>query len=354
MVMLANFVGPDALSESAAGLKPFSMELKQLSYFLAVAESGSFSKAAVRLTVAQPILSRQVKLLESELGVELLYRNGRGVILSEAGKMLDTYARSVVSLVEKAKSEIGALRAEPRGRVAIAMPPSIGWMLTGPVVVRCREAFPEIVLHLAEGFSGHVAEWLSTGRVDIGIVYQAPRLSTLATEPLLSDELILLGAVDDPAGLGGDTAPTSKLAEIPMILPARPHGLRVLIDNELQKLGVLASVAFEVDAMPSTLSLVEQGVGYTVLSEGAVKHLLNAGRIRSWSLIKPTLRRELLLATSTQRPMSVATRLVARLIREEVQAILRGDNPLGGARAGRAAAESSTSEVAAHQQLNET
>jgi LysR family nitrogen assimilation transcriptional regulator len=157
------------------------MELKQLDYFLGVAESGSFSKAAIRLSVAQPILSRQIKLLESELGVELLYRNGRGVVVSEAGKVLETYARGVVGLVEKAQSEIGSLKAEPRGRVAIAMPPSIGWMLTGPLVVRCREAFPGILLHLAEGFSGHVAEWLSTGRVDIGVVYQAPRLSTLQT-----------------------------------------------------------------------------------------------------------------------------------------------------------------------------
>ena len=88
----------------------------------------------------------------------------------------------------------------------------------------------------------------------------------------------------------------------------------------------VANVVFEVDAMPSTLSLVERGVGYTVLSEGAVKHLLTAGRIRSWSLTNPTLMRELLLATSTQRPMSVATRLVARLIRDEVQVILRGGN----------------------------
>jgi len=221
--------------------------------------------------------------------------------VSEAGKVLETYARSVVGLVEKAQSEIGSLKAEPRGRVAIAMPPSIGWMLTGPLVVRCREAFPGILLHVAEGFSGHVAEWLSTGRVDIGVVYQAPRLQT---EPLLSDELILLGAVDDPAGLGGDRVPTKRLADIPVILPARPHGLRVLIDNELEKLGVVANVVFEVDTMPSTLSLVERGVGYTVLSEGAVKHLLNAGRIRSWSLTEPTLIRELLLATSTQRPMS--------------------------------------------------
>lgn len=305
------------------------MELKQLSYFLGVAECGSFSKAAIRLSIAQPILSRQVKLLETELGVELLYRNGRGVVLSEAGKLLEAYAQNVVRLVGQAQSEIGTLREEPRGRVAIAMPPSIGWMLTGPLVLRCREAFPSIMLHLAEGFSGHVAEWLSTGRIDIGIVYQAPRRPTLTTEPLMSDELVLLGPVDDPAGLGGDSVETARLAQIPMILPARPHGLRVLIDNELEKLGVTARVEFEVDAMPSTLSLVERGIGYTVLSESAVTDLLAAGRIRRWSLRDPTLWRQLLLATSTQRPMSVATRLVARLIRDEMQAILRGKSQVG-------------------------
>jgi LysR family nitrogen assimilation transcriptional regulator len=300
------------------------MEFKQLSYFLGIAESGSFSKAAIRLSVAQPILSRQIKLLESELGVELLYRNGRGIVLSEAGKLLESYAKSVVHLVGQAQSEIGALRAMPQGRVAIAMPPSIGWVLTGPLVLRCREAFPNILLHLAEGFSGHVAEWLSTGRIDIGIVYQAPWRPTLQAEPLFSDELILLGAVNDPAGVGGDTVSTIRLAEIPLILPARPHGLRVLVDNALEQLGVSARVEFEVDAMPSTLSLVEKGVGYTVLSEAAVKHLLKAGRIRSWSLVEPVLTRELMLATSTQRPMSVGTRLVTRLIRDQVQAILRG------------------------------
>ena len=141
-------------------------------------------------SVAQPILSRQIKVLESELGVELLYRNGRGIVLSEVGKLLESYAHSVVKLVGQARSEIDAMRLMPQGRVAIAMPPSIGWVLTGPLVLQCRKAFPNIAMHVVEGFSGHVAEWLSTGRVDIGIVYQAPRLPTLATEPLFSDELI--------------------------------------------------------------------------------------------------------------------------------------------------------------------
>ncbi|MCB1516483.1 MAG: LysR family transcriptional regulator [Hyphomicrobiaceae bacterium] len=298
------------------------MELKQLSYFLGVAECGSFSKAAIRLSVAQPILSRQVRLLESELGVELLYRNGRGVVLSEAGKLLEKYAQSVINTVNQAQAEINTLRETPQGRVAIAMPPSIGWVLSGPLVLRCREAYPDILLHLVEGFSGHVAEWLSTGQIDIGIVYQAPRITTLTTEPLLADELILLGPVSDPAGIGGDTVETSRLAEIPMILPGRPHGLRVLVDSELDKLGVEARVEFEVDAMPSTLSLVEQGIGYTILSEGAASDLLQADRIRRWTLTDPSIRRELLLATSTQRPMSVATRLVARMLRDKVREIM--------------------------------
>jgi LysR family nitrogen assimilation transcriptional regulator len=141
---------------------------------------------------------------------------------------------------------------------------------------------------------------------------------------LFSDELILLGAVDDPAGLGGNAVETARLAQIPMILPARPHGLRVLIDNALAQLGLSARIELEVDAMPSTLSLVGQGVGYTVLSEGAVKHLLKAGQIRSWSLTEPVLMRELLLATSTQRPMSIATRLVTKLIRDQIHIILHG------------------------------
>ena len=296
-----------------------SMELKQLTYFLCVAESGSFSKAAVLLSVAQPVLSRQMKLLETELGVELFYRNGRGTVLSEAGKLLDTHARSVMDSLHRARAEIAATRSAPQGRVVIAMPPSIGWVLTAALVRRCRAEFPDINLHVVEGFSGHVTEWLSTGRIDIGVVYNAPRRPTLTTEPLFADELVMLGPAHDPAEIGGETVAAARLGTIPLILPARPHGLRVLIDDVLAKLGLAACVELEVDAMTATLSLVEQGAGYTILSETAAQHLLGAGRIRSWPIVDPVIPRQLMLATSTQRPMSVATRIVTRLIREQAK-----------------------------------
>jgi LysR family transcriptional regulator, nitrogen assimilation regulatory protein len=324
LVALAGGVVPDAAHLVAGALRRAAqnnadtgMELKQLGYFVAVAEAGSFSKAAVALSVAQPILSRQIKLLETELGVELLYRNGRGIVLSEAGKILDAHARTTLDTIDRARTEISALRAKPQGRVVIAMPPSIGWVLTGPLVRRCREAFPDITLHVVEGFSGHVAEWLSTGRVDVGIVYNASRRASLTTEPLFSDDLVLLGPAGNPAGLAGATVPARRLADIPLILPARPHGLRVLIDQVLAELKLAARVEFEVDAMPSTLGLVEEGVGYTVLSDTAAAQRIAAGRIRAWTIVDPVITRQLILATSTQRPMSVATRLVARLIRDQ-------------------------------------
>jgi len=303
------------------------MELKQLKYFLCVAEVGSFSRAAVMLSVAQPILSRQIKALEQDLSAELFYRNGRGIVLSEAGKLLEGYAKEVIGIVDRASFEITAMKSAPRGRITIAMPPSIGWVLTVPLVRRCRREFPMINLHVVEGFSGHVTEWLSTGRIDIGVVYNAPRLPALLTEPLLEERLVLLGPAGDPAGVGKTAVQVAQLAEIPLILPARPHGLRVLIDRTLEKVGVTANVQMELDAMASTLGLVEEGVGYTILCDAAVRPLVAAGRIRSWPIEAPVMTRQLMLATSTQRPMSVATRVVAKLIRQQVADLFAQERP---------------------------
>ena len=156
-------------------------------------------------------------------------------------------------LLQQARSEIAATRSTPRGTVVIAMPPSIGWVLTTALVRRCRTEYPDIHLHMMEGFSGHVAEWLSTGRIDIGIVYDAPRRPTLAAEPLFADELVLLGPTSDPANVGDMPVAAARLGEIPLILPAQPHGLRVLVDEVLAKLGVPPKIELEVEAMTAHL-----------------------------------------------------------------------------------------------------
>ncbi|GAA4341376.1 LysR substrate-binding domain-containing protein [Pigmentiphaga soli] len=295
------------------------MELKQLEYFLAIVETGAFSRAALKLSVGQPVLSRQIRALELELGADLYHRTGRGIVLTEAGKMLAEHAQAMAERSAVIKSEFRALGSALIGRVAIGMPPSVGAVLTTPLVARFHHEYPQVSLGVTEGFSGHVLEWLIDARIDVAILYNAPRISTLAADPLVTDELILLGPVADPAGAGNGQVEAERLSRIPLILPSRPHGLRVVVDECLMKAGIRPNIQVEIDAMPSTLMLVERGVAYTILSYSCVHHLVQAGRIRYWPIVEPTLTRTMVLATSTQRPVTKAARVLARMARTQIQ-----------------------------------
>jgi len=299
------------------------MDIKQLKVFSTAAACGSFSRASVTLSIAQPALSRYVKALETELGVKLFYRNGRGIILTEAGKLLDQYAKGILEQAARVASEIAALQLSPQGSVAIGMPPSVGSVLTVPLVERYREQYPQIAMRVVEGFSGHVLEWLLTGKIDVAVLYNQPAMSNVLSEPLLKEELVLLGAANDPSKLPAGQVQARMLAEIPMILPSRPHGLRLLIDQVFGKAGIQPNIIMEIDAMPSTLKLVEKGIGYTVLSYSTVHHLVKAGRIRCFSIVRPQLTRQLLLATSSQRPMTMATRALTKIVTMQMRELVQ-------------------------------
>jgi len=141
------------------------MDIKKLKAFSVVGDFGSFSRAAGMLGMAQPVLSRQVRSLEEELGVQLVHRNGRGIALTEAGVLLNEYAKGILATLARAQSEVSALRASPRGNVVIGMPPSMGSVLTVPLIQRFRSEYPSINMRVIEGFSGYLLEWLTTGKI---------------------------------------------------------------------------------------------------------------------------------------------------------------------------------------------
>lgn len=299
------------------------MELRQLEYFLAIAESKSFSRASLRISVAQPILSRQIKALEQELGVAVYHRTGHGVELSEAGKRLEQYARGILDTMATAKQELATFGLEPSGRLLIGMPPSVQAVLAAPLVARFRRNFPQASLGIMEGFSGHVQEWLTTGRLDIAILYQTPYNGMLISDPLLTDELFLLGPISDPAHTGEGPVRMGALRDIPLILPNRPHGLRILIDESLAKAGITPNIQLEMDAMNSTLSLIESGIGYyTILSYSSAHDLIEKRRIRYWKIIDPTITRTLVIASSTQRPSTKFSRDAVMYVRQLVRQLV--------------------------------
>jgi len=297
------------------------MELRQLELFIGIAESGAYSRAAMRLSISQPILSRQVRALEDELGVTLFHRTGRGVTLTEAGVLLEQYARGLVETAHSAAAAVKAIGGAPSGPVVVGMPASISAVLSVSLIEAFRRAYPGMSLKFMEGYSGHVLEWLAAGRTDISVLYDAPRLSipALPTEALLTDELFLLGPASDPAGVGRGPVPAARLSRIPMILPSRPHGIRVLVDESLDSIGLAPNVEMEIDAMHSMLRLVESGLGYTVLSYSCVAAQIAQRRMRIWRIVQPTITRTLVIAASTQRPSTHAVRALSTLLRRQIQ-----------------------------------
>ena len=295
------------------------MEIKQLKYFLAVTELGTFSKAAVVLSVAQPVLSRQIRSLEEELGAELLYRNGRGIVVTEAGKLLVDRARLILGEASAIATDIDALRASPSGKLILGLPPTASAILSVPLIERFRESFPRVKLKVQEGYSGHVLEWLSTGRIDVAVLYDAPKTSTLLTQPLIEEELLLIGPANTPAELREKPIQGVMLGELPLILPSHPHGLRLLVETLLGRIKVIPEVECEIDSLSATLDLVERGIGYGILPYASVIKQVRAGSLVVMQIVEPRMSRQLVLATSTQLPTTNATRSLARTVKELVR-----------------------------------
>ena len=146
------------------GIYNLWVDIKQIEYFVRVAEMGSFTRAANSLNVAQPALSRQVRLLEVELRQNLLVRNGRGAVMTEAGKVLLEHGRGILHQVERAHEELGRVRGALAGRVAIGLPPSIAKVLTVPLTREFRAQLPQAALSISEGLSNAMQEAIVNGR----------------------------------------------------------------------------------------------------------------------------------------------------------------------------------------------
>jgi LysR family nitrogen assimilation transcriptional regulator len=245
------------------------VNLKQLEYFVNVAEMGSFSKAALILNIAQPALSRQVRLLETDLRVTLLMRNGRGVVLTEAGKRLFDHSIGILQLVSRVEEDIQATRGEPAGRIVVGLPPSMGRMLALPLVESFRRTLPKARLAIVEGLTTHLAEWISTGRVDVGLLHNPEAQSALEITPVLDEPLGLVSPARQ-AGRRRATVTFADLIRYPLIVPERTHAIRKLLETQAALTGHKLQVALEVSSVQSILELVRAGYGHAVLTATAL------------------------------------------------------------------------------------
>jgi LysR family nitrogen assimilation transcriptional regulator len=295
------------------------MDLKQLEYFLRVAELGSFTQASRALNVAQPALSRQVRMLEVGLRQTLLNRNGRGVTTTEAGKLLLEHCRGILHQVERAKEDLGRVRGALAGRVAVGIAPSPSKMMTVELTRAFRKRLPNATLSISEGLSMVMQEWLLAGRLDIALLYNPMPSPELDISPLTCEALYLIG----PRGERPVTSPVmlSALASIPLIIPNRPHTIRMLLESRMSLIGCKPMISLEIDGVPAILDLVADGAGYAVLTRHAVLTSAHPTAYQVRPIVQPELLSRLCLATASGRITTLTQNAMLDLIRETVRRV---------------------------------
>lgn len=331
------------------------MDLLQLRYFVRVAELGSFTRAAAALGVAQPALSRQVRLLELELRQTLLRRTGRGAVPTEAGSVLLEHGRGILHQIERAREALAQVRGGGlSGRVALGLPPSVVRVLAVPLMQAFRARMPEARLAISEGLSTAMLESLVAGRLDVAVLYNAAPQPEVEIAPLANEELLLIErACDSANGSACDSSNDSaaentndggcaadldrraislaELSRLPLVIPSQPNAFRRHVEATLASAGLRPNIAMEVDGVRAILDLVAGGAGCAVLSRQSVDSaphpaVFRARRIRTPRA--PALHIALFTAVSARRPTTDTQSALLAMVRTLVSERMQGGDQL--------------------------
>lgn len=288
------------------------MDLKQLEYFIAVVEKGSFSKAAIYLSLAQPSISRKIALLEDELGQRLLERTGRGVRPTEAGQALLSHAKLMIDTAATATFQIKEMSTAVSGKVIVGLPHRVAEGLCVPLVQEFRKRMPHAMISVVEGLSVSLRDGLINGRIDLAVLFDPPPTPLLSYEKLMREKLILIAPDHYPLK---SQISLAELANFPMILPGQSNPIRNLVDAVLLPQNICLNIIAEVGAVYTALKLVESGIGCSILPESALKHK-HTSNLRFAQIGPPVMRNLLVLATPKSRPTNRLHQETAKLLRE--------------------------------------
>ena len=294
------------------------MNLKQLAYFVAIAEHRSILKAAQSLFVSQPAVSAQIRLLEEELGVQLFERRSNGVVVTPEGSDFLVHARSVLDTIEHARASMRTHQAAEVGRVSVGIPGSLVSILTVPLIEREQQELPNVRLRVVSGLSGHIRQWILDGRIDFGLMYAASAEGGLDVERLLSEELYIAAksraAVKGRLNAAGEM-PLRALEGLPLVLPGREHGLRTVIEDAVARVGIALQVRTELDAPEQLKEMVRRTGCFTVLSLAAIHNDARGDRLFTARIVDPSIDRVVSIAHASGRPLSRAARRVEQILK---------------------------------------
>jgi len=302
------------------------MDTRKLAYFVKIVDSGSITKAAAALHVAQPALSQQVSALETELKQRLLIRSKQGVEPTAAGHTLYRHAQTILRQVEQARMDVAASGAAPSGRVSIAIAPySMASSLTPRIISEVGRRYPDIVLHLTEIYGGVLSEAIKNGRLDMALIYEPGPIRGVQFTTLIVEDLYLVvnSRRDLPGATEAGTITLDEVADVGLFLPEQIHTLRQVVQAGIDSRGLKLKLVGEVESVPSLTRLLRTDLGATILPKSAADALFHEEDFRVLRIVEPALQCKIALCTPDHEPLSEAASAVLLVLKEMLQEILR-------------------------------
>lgn len=252
-------------------------------------------RAASVLGIAQPALTRQVRLLEEALGVPLFIRTQRGMQLTEDGEQLRAAIKKPMREIELALQNVGAPSAPIEGVVVLGMPSATACILAKPLLERINLAFPRVKFRVVDGQSGQLIEGLLRGEIDLALVHGPLPDDRLFDRDVLSEDLVLVGG---PGSQLSADSPVDfrELSEHALVLPSHHHGVRAVLEKAALRLNAPLEILFEIDSLQLAKELVEADVAYSVMPFSAFSREHAAGRLRYAPIRNPVLTQTLVFA----------------------------------------------------------
>ena len=292
------------------------MDIRKLKQFMAIADTGSLSRAAERLRVAQPALSLAVKALEADLSVRLVDRHARGVTLTEAGKTLADQARIILRELERTEELVRARAENPGGTVTIAVPGLLAGALANPLLDLARARLPGLQLRLivADGADGE--RDVKVGRCDMALTFSGAADLDILLRPLMADELVAVSPI-----AAAQAASLIDLMGARLVLPPSPDPLRLLLEDAAARHAVRLTPVFETVSPDALLALVSTGC-VTVLPASVAQALAPRPAFSLAWLNQPRVPVGLYMALPAHRPLSLAVQETARMVADATERLI--------------------------------
>ena len=286
------------------------MDVKQLRAFLTISETNNITKAAAMLNIVQPAVSRQIHLLEEELGVELFERGRHGMTLTQEGKVLEGYARRALREIESAKMELTSKEGGLKGTINIGILASLSELLSVALMRVIKKKYPDVNLKISVGYSGHLKEWLESGEIDLALLYDPIPSKFIDSHQIVLEQLWLVGPYTSELHQNS-ALELKEISELPLILPYMPHQLRAVIEHGFQFEKLDLKIAAEINDLNVQKQLVKEGLGFTILPLVSVKNDLQLKTVKVAPIRHPEFIRRIAIALPNTRHISKLVHVIA-------------------------------------------